>query len=320
MTKQSVVPEHVDLENGVLHGLLKQIRWEGHWNGTDDASELPLVSVWCCKISTSSAQVYTKFVRDQIAPMEKGSLLHIKRIRKDTATETKSPDLHIILCQTDACENAEEVEQMLQDNDISLPLLIYKTAVPKYAPLSREQSLVWSSTYWPVAWKGNPNHQFLQTVQIDPEREKTLVRRLLASYSKDTKSPGAARMSVLMVDTGSAGRPDVEVTADGQDNPFEHAIMKAISVVSDNERKARTGFGNYLCQDIAVYATHEPCVMCSMALVHSRISRIVYLQRSPAGGMESNFQLGDMDGLNWKFDIWRWIGECADIPVNEKDY
>lgn len=320
MAKSPVNPKHVDLEKGVLHDLLKQIRWKGHWNGASDASELPLVSVWCCTISTSLAQVYSKFVRDQLSPIENGSLLHIKRIKKESAAESRNPDLHILLCRTEEYETAEEIEQLLRDNSIPSPLLLYTTQVPKHAPLTREQSLEWSSTYWPVAWKGNPNHQFLQTVQIDPEREKILVRRLLASYSENMEKSNSTRMSVLMVDLGTAGRPDVEVTAEEQDNPYEHAIMKAISIVSDNEREARTGFGNYLCQDFAVYATHEPCVMCSMALVHSRISRIVYLQSSPAGGMESNFQLGDMDGLNWKYDIWRWIGESVDIPVNDKDY
>ena len=56
---------------------------------------------------------------------------------------------------------------------------------------------------------------------------------------------------------------------------------------------------NYLCHDLLVYTTHEPCIMCSMALVHSRIGRIIYMKGVPeTGGLSSNYQLGDRDGLN----------------------
>ena len=37
--------------------------------------------------------------------------------------------------------------------------------------------------------------------------------------------------------------------------------------------------------------------MCCMALVHSRIGRIIYLKpEKSSGGLESHYQLGDRDG------------------------
>jgi tRNA-specific adenosine deaminase 3 len=42
----------------------------------------------------------------------------------------------------------------------------------------------------------------------------------------------------------------------------------------------------YLCHDLELYMTHEPCIMCSMAILHSRVGSIMFRHRMPlTGGM-----------------------------------
>jgi tRNA(adenine34) deaminase len=63
----------------------------------------------------------------------------------------------------------------------------------------------------------------------------------------------------------------------GSHDPTAHAEMVAL-------RAAAQALGNYRLEGCTLYVTLEPCVMCSGALLHARLSRVVYGATEPKTG------------------------------------
>lgn len=92
-------------------------------------------------------------------------------------------------------------------------------------------------------------------------------------------------------------------------DPTAHAEVLAL-------RRAGRVLGNYRLNDTVMYVTSEPCPMCAAAMIHGRISRLVFGTLEPKfGAVESKFELFKKDGLNHEVKITRGIleKECAEI-------
>lgn len=64
----------------------------------------------------------------------------------------------------------------------------------------------------------------------------------------------------------------------GRCDPSAHAEIVAL-------RAAASAVGNYRLPGTTLYVTVEPCAMCAGALVHARVSRLVYGTSEPRAGV-----------------------------------
>jgi tRNA(Arg) A34 adenosine deaminase TadA len=81
-------------------------------------------------------------------------------------------------------------------------------------------------------------------------------------------------------------------------------------------RKAGKVLRNYRLNNTMMYVTAEPCAMCVSAMIHGRISRLVFGTLEPKfGAVESKFRLLNDNGLNHRVTVDRGIlgKECAEI-------
>ena len=177
--------------------------------------------------------------------------------------------------------------------------------------------------------------------------------------------------SVIVIAGDARWRHIDKANEPGNGNVTAHAIMRAISMVARKRRAllpqglasergtedsdlnadrplttlekevyatspvARDG---YLCLDLELYVTHEPCVMCSMAILHSRFARVVFGQRmlrtggltAASGKKSGSHVIGDDYGLgyglfwrqelNWRHLVWQWVADDElRVPISSLD-
>lgn len=92
-------------------------------------------------------------------------------------------------------------------------------------------------------------------------------------------------------------------------DPTAHAEIVAL-------RQAAKHLGNHRLTGSVLYATIEPCAMCAGAMVHARISRLVYGARDmKAGAAGSILEVINHPRLNHKMEVVSGVLEdrCSEI-------
>ncbi len=86
-------------------------------------------------------------------------------------------------------------------------------------------------------------------------------------------------------------------------DPTAHAEILAL-------REAARKINNYRLLNTTLYVTVEPCIMCMGAIVHARISRVVFGAGDPKwGAAGSLYNFAEDDRLNHRLEITRGVCE-----------
>ncbi|OCF73669.1 hypothetical protein I204_05513 [Kwoniella mangroviensis CBS 8886] len=100
-------------------------------------------------------------------------------------------------------------------------------------------------------------------------------------------------------------------------HPLRHSALNCIKSIAylrtippfTEITPTRNG-ADYLLTSLSLFITHEPCVMCCMALLHSRVKEVFYVfDRSHGGGFSgSGLGINARNDLNHKFHAWKYDG------------
>lgn len=232
--------------------------------------------------------------------------IKVPQKRKRKKVRNTGVYLRIVICvESDEFSTSQQIEDILEpfktDMNAKYPQLYFPCTVEKrtttrYGASTKEQHLEWiQKSGWPLIWRGNVKEKPITKSSKEQERMTKYTQEVVKLA---TSSPNQQPEIVALI-----VNPDTDkVIAKSHDertakHPLNHAIMSAISRVAENESH------DYLCNGLHVYVSHQPCVMCQMALLHSRITMLVYT--IPAPGPDQFIH--DQPLLNWNYECWRYV-------------
>ena len=134
-------------------------------------------------------------------------------------------------------------------------------------------------------------------METDPPKDEDLrwMARALA-LAGQAEAAGEVPVGALLVKDGVVLAEGWNCPI-GSADPTAHAEIVAL-------RRAASALGNYRVTGATLYVTLEPCAMCSGALMHARVARVVYATPDPrAGAAGSVFDVLTSERLNHRLTV-----------------
>nr|XP_004673376.2 probable inactive tRNA-specific adenosine deaminase-like protein 3 [Jaculus jaculus] len=270
---------------------------------------------------------------------------HLKRVRSSRGAKG-SHALELLLClarpSAGPCSLAELLPKPAVDTrGLGPPFLVL---VPARPPLTRNQ-FEEARAHWPTSFHEDKQVTSALAGQLFSAQERATIQSHMERAMRAAQraaAQGLRAMGAVVVDPASG-----QVLATGHDcscvsSPLLHAVMVCIDLVAQGQGRGTWDFRPYpacsftpatvlqgahvgsvrkldavededglpyVCTGYDLYVTREPCIMCAMALVHSRIQRVFYGAPSPDGALGTRFRIHAQPDLNHRFQVFRGVLE-----------
>ncbi|WVQ70994.1 hypothetical protein IAR50_000519 [Cryptococcus sp. DSM 104548] len=317
---------------GVDYGETRRIK--GPTESENDGEDKDLIQVWILEFTdpklTKTALNFSK----EVWPNDVNERLrHLKRVcrRKENEQEV----CRIALCPIDE-HSSESLSSLMVAFSPDLGTLLPKSwSVPATGARTQEQ-LKYKHHIWPVSFSPAPIIPSNSFEAGWPLTKKAWVasgvKRVL-ELALEAKRKGEVPVATYCISPPDAFWPKSDGgfipptpnlrasshdTRNSEHHPLRHAVLNCVANIAHlrtvppftDTTPARNG-ADYLLTGMCLFLSHEPCVMCSMALLHSRVKEVIYVFGQRRGG---GFEIGNGFGiharrdLNHRYEVWRWDG------------
>ncbi|KAF9488937.1 cytidine deaminase-like protein [Pleurotus eryngii] len=258
---------------------------------------------------------------------------HLKRVRKQGGTSTMLliaalPLGTSVSLSSDPLPFPQLLESLPQDLSLGTPYTIPVPSSVALTPLSHQlKNCLWPTIFAPkrkdvgeewtrgkAAWAWEAIHYVMrEAVKIKRNGEVPIVSYVPSPYGSESNS--ALPIAFASHDTRNSAN-----------HPLRHSIMNVVRKIADYRNTPlsdattespsddnRQNGSHYLLTSLTLFTSHEPCVMCSMALLHSRVKEVVYIRAmGKTGGCGGLTCLPVLKGVNHRFGILRWKADLVD--------
>lgn len=225
---------------------------------------------------------------------------HFKRVKPYSGDSNMN---EVLICNKSLISKEEEdivvskVLDFLNSKSVLQPSLLQKDLLVD-SPASKAEFEEMFAT-WPMTY-------IAKKEPVLTEEESKLYTEIINKASKFIEGDVTQSLDYTVIIDSDSGAVLLKVKNEQREGyPLDHTIIQAINDYSmkyllvEKER--------YLLTNLTLITHIEPCMMCSMALVHSRIKRLIYVDANMnhLGALNQDLNINKL-GVNHRYEVFKF--------------